>query len=100
MLVGPFGCEFDAVDLIEETDQFLEFGLAKQVLDPVIGCQFLRGPRACPGQDLILFVIKAAAATQLGELGLSAQQDRLAQDPLPISFPPIETRFTVSQGLR
>jgi hypothetical protein len=60
---------------------------------------FLRGPRACPGQDLILFVIKAAAARQLGELGLSAQQQRLARDPLPISFPPIETQFTAARSL-
>jgi len=60
---------------------------------------FLRGPRACPGQDLILFVIKAAAAKQLGELGLSAQQQRLARDPLPISFPPIETQFTAARSL-
>jgi cytochrome P450 len=58
---------------------------------------FLRGPRACPGMDLILFVIKAAAAQQLGELGLSARQDRLTRDPLPVSFPKLETRFTVSR---
>jgi cytochrome P450 len=58
---------------------------------------FLRGPRACPGMDLILFVIKAAAAKQLGELGLSARQDRLTRDPLPVSFPKLETRFTVSR---
>jgi len=61
---------------------------------------FLRGPRACPGQDLILFVIKAAAAKQLGELGLSARQDRLTRDPLPVSFPKLETRFTVSRRVQ
>ena len=57
---------------------------------------FLRGPRACPGMDLILFVCKAAAARQLGELGLSARQERLAADPLPVSFPKVDARFTVS----
>jgi len=57
---------------------------------------FLRGPRACPGMDIILFVCKTAAARQLGELGLSARQDRLGRDPLPISFPKLDARFTVS----
>ncbi len=56
---------------------------------------FLRGPRACPGMDLILFVCKAAAAIQLGELGLSARQDRLTRDPLPISFPKWDAPFGV-----
>jgi cytochrome P450 len=58
---------------------------------------FLRGPRACPGMDLILFVCKAAIARQLGELGVSARQDRLATDPLPVSFPKVDARFTVSE---
>ena len=57
---------------------------------------FLRGPRACPGMDLILFVCKAAAARQIGELGLSARQQRLVADPLPVSFPKVDARFTVS----
>ncbi len=57
---------------------------------------FLRGPRACPGMDLILFVCKAAAARQLGELGLSARQDGLTRDPLPISFPKWEAPFSVA----
>jgi cytochrome P450 len=48
---------------------------------------FLRGPRACPGMNLVLFVCKVAAARQLGELGLRANDERLARDPLPISFP-------------
>jgi len=55
---------------------------------------FLRGPRACPGMDLILFVCKAAAARQLGELGLMARQESLAHDPLPVSFPKLEEPFT------
>jgi len=58
---------------------------------------FLRGPRACPGMDLILFVCKAAAALQLGELGLSARQDSLMHDPLPISFPKLNARFTIDR---
>jgi hypothetical protein len=58
---------------------------------------FLRGPRACPGMDLILFVCKAAAARQLGELGLVARQDSLTRDPLPISFPKLDARFTVDR---
>lgn len=57
---------------------------------------FLRGPRACPGMDLILFVCKAALAREIGELGVTANQERLTQDPLPISFPKIDARFTVS----
>ena len=61
---------------------------------------FLRGPRACPGMDLILFVCKAAAAMQIGELGLSARQDRLAADPLPVSFPKVGARFTASVRAR
>jgi cytochrome P450 len=67
-------------------------------LDPPAAASnlFLRGPRACPGMDIILFVCKAAAARQVGELGLSARQDRLARDPLPVSFPKLDARFTVS----
>jgi len=57
---------------------------------------FLRGPRACPGMDLILFVCKAAAARQLGELGLVARQDLLTRDPLPVSFPPLDEPFSPS----
>lgn len=59
---------------------------------------FLRGPRACPGMDLILFVCKSAAARQLGEFGLSARQDALSRDPLPVSFPRLDERFTVVGG--
>jgi cytochrome P450 len=61
---------------------------------------FLRGPRACPGMDLILFVCKAAIARQLGELQVSARQDRLARDPLPVSFPKISSSFTVTGARR
>lgn len=55
---------------------------------------FLRGPRACPGMDLILFVCKTAIARQLAELGVSARQERLTRDPLPVSFPKVSGRFT------
>jgi cytochrome P450 len=61
---------------------------------------FLRGPRACPGMDLILFVCKAAIARQLGELHVSARQDRLTRDPLPVSFPKISSAFTVTGARR
>jgi cytochrome P450 len=60
---------------------------------------FLRGPRACPGMDLILFVCTAAAARLLGELGLSGRDDRLARDPLPLSFPKTRARFTAPEGM-
>lgn len=53
---------------------------------------FLRGPRSCPGRDLILFVCTAAIAQQL-LLGVRARSVRLARDPLPVSFPAREARF-------
>jgi cytochrome P450 len=53
---------------------------------------FLSGARACPGQDLILFVCKAAAATLLAR-GISTDNPKLARDPLPLFFPEKETRF-------
>jgi cytochrome P450 len=61
---------------------------------------FLRGPRACPGADLILFVCRAALARQLAELGVAARSERLARDPLPVAFPGREARFTSSEALR
>jgi cytochrome P450 len=57
---------------------------------------FLRGPRACPGMNIILFVCKAAAARQLGELGLVARQELLTRDPLPVSFPKLDEPFSAS----
>ena len=54
---------------------------------------FLSGARACPGRDLILFIIKAAAAHQLHGDGLSATRSRLSSDPLPLSFPKECLRF-------
>jgi cytochrome P450 len=60
---------------------------------------FLRGPRACPGMDLILFVCRAAIARQLGELRLTGRSERLSRDPLPISFPEKNPRFTVAQEI-
>jgi cytochrome P450 len=48
---------------------------------------FLSGPRACPGRDLILFVIKSAIALQLSQGRVQARRDVLTSDPLPFSFP-------------
>jgi cytochrome P450 len=56
---------------------------------------FLRGPRACPGMHLILFVCKAALARIIVEQRVAANLDRLASDPLPVSFPKRPPRFTV-----
>ncbi len=58
---------------------------------------FLRGPRACPGEELILFVCKAALARQLGDVGLATRTSRLCRDPLPVSFPEKEARFTTQE---
>jgi len=48
---------------------------------------FLRGARACPGRDLILFVCKSAIALQLGVHGVMGGAPALRDDPLPLSFP-------------
>ncbi len=61
---------------------------------------FLRGPRACPGKDLILFVCTAAVARQVGELALMERASRLSRDPLPVSFPEREARFTAPEASR
>jgi hypothetical protein len=59
---------------------------------------FLRGPRACPGSDLILFVCTAAVARQVGEIGITGRGSRLSRDPLPISFPEGEARFAAPKA--
>lgn len=59
---------------------------------------FLRGPRACPGMDLILFVCKAALVRMVAEQGISASTESLASDPLPVSFPKRAPRFTTTEG--
>ncbi|MCI0434440.1 MAG: cytochrome P450 [Gemmatimonadetes bacterium] len=59
---------------------------------------FLRGPRSCPGADLILFVCRAALVRLLAELNVRGTSRRLARDPLPVSFPAREARFTVSEA--
>lgn len=59
---------------------------------------FLRGPRACPGKDLILFVCRAALARQIAELSVVASGSRLARDPLPITFPKQAARFTTLEA--
>lgn len=58
---------------------------------------FLRGPRACPGRDLILFVCTAAIARQVGEIGLRTPGQGLSRDPLPVSFPEGEARFAAPE---
>jgi hypothetical protein len=59
---------------------------------------FLRGPRACPGEELILFVCRAALTRMLVELGVGGVSERLAQDPLPVSFPARQARFTTQEA--
>ncbi|MGH7500499.1 MAG: cytochrome P450 [Longimicrobiales bacterium] len=59
---------------------------------------FLRGPRACPGRDLIRFVCRAALARLLTELRVTGGSATLARDPLPLSFPEREARFTVAEA--
>lgn len=58
---------------------------------------FLRGPRACPGMHLILFVCRAALARLIAEHGITARVERLASDPLPVSFPKRSPVFTVAE---
>ncbi len=48
---------------------------------------FLSGPRACPGRDLILFVIEAALASLLAFDDQHAYAAPLAADPVPLTFP-------------
>jgi hypothetical protein len=64
-------------------------------LDAAAGASnlFLRGPRGCPGEDLILFVCEAAIRHQLGESGITARPSRLSTDPLPVSFPAGDVAF-------
>jgi len=58
---------------------------------------FLRGPRACPGMHLTLFVCKAALARMIAEQRVVARLERLTTVPLPVSFPKRAPRFTVSE---
>jgi cytochrome P450 len=60
---------------------------------------FLRGPRQCPGMDLILFVCKAALVRLIADFGVGAAHPRLTSDPLPVSFPTMVSRFTSTEGL-
>jgi hypothetical protein len=54
---------------------------------------FLRGPRVCPGRDLILFVCRAAAVRVLVQQSLGCPHPHLATDPLPVSFPDAGSTF-------
>lgn len=44
---------------------------------------FLSGARSCPGEDLMMFVCKAALAIAVGVQGVRADERQLAADPLP-----------------
>jgi cytochrome P450 len=47
---------------------------------------FLSGPRACPGKDIILFVVKHAIAVLMRNRHVQTQRSLLSDDPLPFSF--------------
>ena len=48
---------------------------------------FLSGARACPGEELIIFICKAAIAIILGQDRARPGSNALASDPLPFMFP-------------
>jgi cytochrome P450 len=54
---------------------------------------FLSGARACPGQDLILFVCKGAIAHLLTDQTLKTSISHFSQDPWPLVFPDKDIRF-------
>ena len=59
---------------------------------------FLSGPRACPGRDLIVFVLKSAAVILIAQHRLRLAAPSLRSDPLPLSFPERELRFSTPGG--
>jgi cytochrome P450 len=61
---------------------------------------FLSGARACPGRDLILFVLKAATATLLVEHRLGVHAPALAVDPVPLAFPERDVQFVAAAADR
>jgi cytochrome P450 len=48
---------------------------------------FLSGARACPGRDLVLFVLKAAIATHVARHQRHMAALSLSRDPVPFSYP-------------
>jgi len=58
---------------------------------------FLSGARSCPGQDLIVFVCKAAIAAQV-RCGLSPKSTAVSTDPLPVAFPGDALRFSAANS--
>jgi len=54
---------------------------------------FLSGARACPGEDLIIFICKAAIAILLGQDRARPGSGALARDPLPFMFPSGAVKF-------
>lgn len=70
-------------------------GAAGETAPGVTSNLFLSGARACPGEDLMMFVCKAAVALAIGTQGLRSDAPRLADDPLPGAFPAKDVRFHV-----
>lgn len=54
---------------------------------------FLSGARACPGEDLILFICKAGIAILTEHRRVTLSSSTLAKDPLPFSFSNGAVRF-------
>jgi len=54
---------------------------------------FLSGARACPGEDLIIFICKAAIAILLGQDRARPASSALVSDPLPFAFPSGAVKF-------
>lgn len=54
---------------------------------------FLSGARACPGENLIIFICKAAVAILLEQDRARSASAALASDPLPFAFPKGAVKF-------
>ena len=67
-----------------EPEKWIEPGSNRRSMYPSL---FLSGPRACPGEGLILFVCKAAIAILIEQQRIRLSSSALARDPLPFSFP-------------
>ena len=73
-----------------EPQKWLDSGDERRLKYPNL---FLSGARACPGEDLIVFICKAAIAILLGQDRVRPSSSALARDPLPFSFPSSTVRF-------
>ncbi len=76
--------EFDPLANHFKPERWLDPGSGTRLGYPNL---FLSGARACPGEDLILFVCKAAIAFLTEQQRLRLVSDGLAIDPLPFEFP-------------